>query len=464
MVKDDGGSIAMLVAAVPVVAGLVAVGAETGNFYRMKRQMQNAADDAALSGSIDRINGLTTSTIATDALYEAKRNGFIGGQDNVTVTVNAPPKSGNFINTTGAVEVIIQKSSQSYLFGAVLNAFLGKANSTFTVTARSVAAQSASTTTTTTTTSSSRGCLVALTPLAEEAVSFSSFNNMTADCSLVANSTATGTGSNASIYMTSFNNATFEQVWSRGSFSATSYGSLSPRPSDAQTNQSGTVVDPYASLPTPSPGTCSYTNFTYPSGTSVTLYPGTYCGGLAIKGGVNNVYFQPGTYYVANGDLYITSVNNVSCPTCVDGTSGVTFVLTQTTGNYANIGGVYISSENNVTLSAPPSGTYAGVLFYQDRNAPVGTMTSTSKIFTVTSLNNAKLSGAIYFPNNRIDISSLNNAGNSTNGCTVWVGRYLKFTSYNNNYIAGCDTFKTKPVRMQTTSTQTNAGKAKICE
>lgn len=88
-------------------------------------------------------------------------------------------------------------------------------------------------------------------------------------------------------------------------------------------------------------------------------------------------------------------------------------------------------------------------------------MTSTSKIFTVSSLNNAKLQGAIYFPNNRIDLSSLNNAGNSTDGCTVWVGRYIKFSSYNNNFVAGCEALGTKPVGVVTTTTVT---KAKVYE
>ena len=145
---------------------------------------------------------------------------------------------------------------------------------------------------------------------------------------------------------------------------------------------------------------------------SLTLSPGTYCGGLAVSS-INNVYFTPGIYYVANGDLYITSVNNVTCPTCTTN-NGVTIVLTQTTGNNADIGGVRISSDNNISLNAsaanqtsPP--LYAGVLFYQDRRVPNGTMASTSKIFTISSLNTVTLTGAIYFPNNRIDISSINN-------------------------------------------------------
>ena len=143
------------------------------------------------------------------------------------------------------------------------------------------------------------------------------------------------------------------------------------------------------------------------------------------------------------------------CPTCTT-TAGVTFVLTQTTGA-SNIGGVYIGSVNNLILNAPSGAVaspplYAGVLFYQDRAAPVGTMTSTSKTFTVSSLNNATLSGAIYFPNNKIEVSSLNNGGPS-NGCTVYIGRYIKFSSYNNNYIAGCAAMWTKPASIMQLTT-----------
>ncbi|MBS0222856.1 MAG: hypothetical protein JSR91_19180, partial [Proteobacteria bacterium] len=35
--RDEAGTVVMYVVAVPVFAGMVAAGAETGNFYRMKR-------------------------------------------------------------------------------------------------------------------------------------------------------------------------------------------------------------------------------------------------------------------------------------------------------------------------------------------------------------------------------------------------------------------------------------------
>ena len=466
--RDEAGTIIMYAVAVPVFAGVVAVGAETGNFYRVKRQMQNAADAAALSASIDSVGGKSAAAIATDALYQAQRNGFTNGVDNVSVTVNSPPSSGPNVSTPGAVEVVIRKSSQSFIFGDALNAFLGHSSNPFTLTARSVAAKSSYTksgeTTTTTTNTSYEGCLVALTDQSEQGISFSSFNNFKSDCSVLSNGTASSNNSTASsISFTSFNTANFNTIYSRGSFYEASsnkvvYNSL-------LTGQTTEVVDPYKSLPDPvlGPSTtaCTYTNFKAPSGSSVTLLPGVYCGGLDIEGGVNTVYFTAGTYYIANGDFFITSVNNVSCSNCVDGSNGVTIILTRTSDQPTSaIGGFKITSENNVTLSADPNpnNPYRGVLVYQDRKANVGTMTSTDKIFTLYSLNNAKLAGAIYFPNNRIDLSSLNNAGNSTQGCTVWIGRYVKFSSYNNNWIAGCSLFGTTPAGIQTTTTTTGTG------
>lgn len=447
---DRSGSVVGLLVVLPVVIGAVALGVETGQAYRIKRQMQGASDAAALSGAIDRMAGKDNATITATARYETQRNGFQNGVSGVTVTVNAPPTSGSNMSTAGAVEVIVTKSF-SFSLGAVLANSLGLTNSAFNIRARSVAAQSSYTSTTT----SAEGCVVALTTAAEQGVSLTSFNNYTSDCTVMSNGSSTSSGSSASVYMASFNNATLKSVWTRGRFSAASYGSISLT-NAAQENQTSYITDPYTSLPTPSPGACTYNPFSAPGGTAITLNPGTYCGGLTISS-YNNVYFTPGVYYVANGDLYMTSINNVSCPTC-DSTNGVAIVLTQTTGNNADIGGVRITSENNVDLKASPTGTYAGVLFYQDRRADVGTMTSSSKIFTVSSLNNAKLAGAVYFPNNRIDLSSLNNASPGNTSCNVWIGRYIKFSSYNNSSVTGCGAVGTTLASVTTTTT-TNKGK-----
>ncbi|HYC63660.1 MAG TPA: pilus assembly protein TadG-related protein, partial [Reyranellaceae bacterium] len=316
--------VAFLVA-IPVLAGTLAIGLETGQLYRVKRGMQNAADAAALAGAIDRIAGKTNDVITTTANFEAQRNGFTNGAAGVVVTVNAPPTSGAHVATTGAVEVIITKQ-MSFSFGAVIHNWMGQTASGFNMRVRSVAAQSTSSTSTT----SNEGCLVALTTNAEQGISFTSFNNFDSDCTLVSNGSSTSNNSSASVYVASFNHATLRSVWSRGSLYKASYNSFTLT-NAAQLNQESYAIDPYASLANPSPGTCTYNPFSAPGGSSITLSPGTYCGGLTVSG-YNNVYFTAGTYYIANGNLSITSSNNVTCSNCTGG-AGVTFVLTQTTNN-----------------------------------------------------------------------------------------------------------------------------------
>ena len=138
LLKDERGSVLAFFVAIPVVAGTVAVGVETGQLYRTKRQMQGAADAAALAGTIDKVNGGTNTSATAAALYEAQRNGFQNGVGGVTVTVNAPPTSGSNVSTANAVEVIVAKPS-SFALAKVLSSALGNS---FSMTSRSVAAQS----------------------------------------------------------------------------------------------------------------------------------------------------------------------------------------------------------------------------------------------------------------------------------------------------------------------------------
>jgi hypothetical protein len=454
--RDESGSVLTILASLPVLAGAVALGVQTGELYRVKRQMQVSADAAALSASVDMMNGKGMTVATATGIYEAGRNGFSNGVNGVTVTV-AAPTSGSYASTTNAVQVTIQKTMGFSLASALLNGSL----SNFNISASAVGAPGSttvtSTTTTTSTASSGEGCMIALTPNNEEGVSISNFNNFSSDCTVMSNGTATGTGSSASLSLSSFNNVSMYSVWTRGSFDYPQYSHVNLTV-PARTSQTGTIYDSYATLATPSPGTCTYNNYSAPSGSKITLYPGTYCGGLTVTNN-SNVYFEPGTYYIANGDLVISADNNVSCPDCVVNntgtTTGTTFVLTQTTGNNSDIGGVSISSENNVSLNAPYSGPYPGILFYQDRRATTGTMASTTKIFTVASLNNATLSGAIYFPQNAIKISSINNfgSGGANTQCTIWVGRYLSFSNFNNNYKGGCTSYYNTAVPGVTTTT-----------
>jgi hypothetical protein len=461
---NDSGSVITFLVAVPVLAGVAAIGIETGQLYRTKRQMQGAADAAALAGSVDRLNGKSAALITLDAQFEVQRNGFTNGSNGVSVTVNSPPTSGTNVNTKAAVEVIVTKSAKFSLGGVLLN-WLGQTNNDFNMQVRSVAAQN-----TTASAPTAEGCIVALTDQAEQGVSITNFNNFRSDCSILSYGTlgappATVSASSSSITMSNFNNVNMSsgdpnnpaEIWTRGGFYADKMSHVS---ADAIVQGAGaSIYDPYAKLPAPSTLISNSTARTYtgPTGSQTTIAPGKYSGGLTIQN-TSSVYFQPGDYYIVDGDLNITAaagVNNVSCPNCT-ANNGVTFILTKSSGTGGYVGGVKLSGMNNVTLNAGTSNTYPGVLFFQDPagiDTP-GTMT-TGKTFSISTLNNATLGGAIYFPKNRIDISTINNiGGNQTTGCTIFIGRYVTLQGYNNNYKGGCQNFGTTPAGLTRTNTR----------
>src|SRR5260370_7144355 len=89
--RDRSGSVISFLVVIPVLMGAAAVGIETGQLYRTKRQMQGAADAAALAGSVDRTAGKTTPTIPSPPPYEAQPNRLPNPPASTALTVNAHP-------------------------------------------------------------------------------------------------------------------------------------------------------------------------------------------------------------------------------------------------------------------------------------------------------------------------------------------------------------------------------------
>ena len=111
----------------PIVIGMVGLGVETGSWYLSKRNLQTAADTAALSGARET----TTAKRTSAAQYSVTQNGFPSGSG-VTVTVNNPPLAGGYTSDSNAVEVVLSKQ-QLLSFSSL---FLGAST---VVTARAVA-------------------------------------------------------------------------------------------------------------------------------------------------------------------------------------------------------------------------------------------------------------------------------------------------------------------------------------
>src|ERR1700704_5056315 len=114
LIDNRSGSVVPTVAiALTVLLGLAALGTEVGTWYGTKRNMQGAADSAAYSAAIAKNVPPGTSAVFTaQAKSIAGNYGYVDASNNVTVSVNNPPKSGNYSTNNFAIEVTIQQPQQ----------------------------------------------------------------------------------------------------------------------------------------------------------------------------------------------------------------------------------------------------------------------------------------------------------------------------------------------------------------
>lgn len=402
---------------VPVL-GCVSLAVDVGLLWSQRRQMQTAADAAAVAAAIALRNDLSYSAAASES---SSLNGFTNGQKNVTVTANNPPQSGAYNGNSAYVEVVIAESVPTY-FMAVLG------YSSVPISTRAVAG-----------TVAAAGCVYALDPSASAAISASNGVNITSSCGLLDNSNSsdalqvvggaviktTGVGV---VGQAELNNGGAIQTPSGGSLSATK---IAP------------VADPLAYIQAPTVGGCTYSgtqnlnSYTAtqspPYSGNYTVNPGTYCGGISASNGTS-VNFNPGTYIIAGGGLSLQNGGGK-----VTGT-GVTFYMTTGaaagySGSNNGYGGVNIANGVTVSLSAPTTGgvgSLEGILFFQDRSVPTN---GAASYFAGGA--NMTLAGTLYFPTTQLNYSNGVNAS-----YTILVADTLLFTggaTMNNNYSSLAD-------------------------
>jgi hypothetical protein len=119
------------------------------------------------------------------------------------------------------------------------------------------------------------------------------------------------------------------------------------------------------------------------------------------------------TIYIDGSSFDVNSGASLTCSAC-------TFILTSSTAatSPSTIADLNINGGATLNLTAPDIGTYAGVLFYQDRRAPYGSSHINGNATTF-------FRGAFYFPNRELVFNGT--AGMST-ACVQLVGRRLGFS------------------------------------
>jgi len=358
--------------ALVVILAILGLAGDMGYLRYEKRQLQTAADAAAMAGAAELLYGDVSSAAQADAAT----NGFTNGLNGATVTVNNPPLSGQHIGDSSYVETIVAKTAPTYFAKA-----FGVQN--VTMSARAVAHLAGG-----------NNCIFALDPSASGALSVDTFASITSQCGIVvesASSSAVSCGVLGSITASSIGVVGGVQSFFCGINPNPVTGIATPNPND-----------PLAYLAKPSVGSCTfssqkiYTSTTSPTSNPSTLNPGVYCGGISIQPGAN-VVFNPGVYILKSssgsnptGGLTIDIGTNITTNTSLS-PYGVMFY------NYGPVGAITFNftsfaSNDQVSLTAPTTGTYQGMLFFQDPGD------STAAQIIGSSSYNTTLQGSYYFP------------------------------------------------------------------
>jgi len=424
-----GNALMIAGAMLPLVVGAAGLATDTIQWTMWKRQLQRAADSAAIAGVYTRqgANGATTGVptavshdlALNDHVWMALRSGY--------PQVTYPANSGSKTNQVKVVLSIQQRLPFSSMFMP----------SPPIITATSTAA---------TVPSGGSACFEALETGSVTGLNFSGNAGVEApDCDGFSNAG----GANTSVAKGS-STVTLNSVGGVGgiqqsnNFHVGSYRPYSPA-----------LTDPFANVnPDPSAMKCAQTATTTTSGggwhwegtgankvkvddpvvTTTTYTPRALTdadnGNIAnIKdqnGNTANCYssisvasnttlnLPSGTYYINGGDLTVQGTLN--CTSC-------TIVLTNKDasspiGHIKNNGNP--DSKVNITAPSDSANPYKGIAIYQDRRA-----TDCNVCNKVNGNNNSIIQGAIYFPSQEFEY----NGNGTTNAiCTMFVARRLNFS------------------------------------
>ena len=347
--KQKGAVAAVMLILLPVVVGGLGLVVDNGHMYDVRRTLQDAADAAAVAAA-QEVRQENWAGFKDAAKKAAEANGI---EADTTVEVYHPPVAGTHKGRNGYVQVAMRRQASLYF----MKVFAEEGSWLSASATAGVVAM--------------RPCLVALDPSASPALAVAGTAEVTLDkCGVTVNSgsiTAARTMGGGTVNAASIGIA--------GDYSGVGF---SPTPETGISPQD----DPLADLLAPPIGACdSKTTMTINSDT--TLNPGVYCGGIDIKGGKTT--FKPGVYILNGGGMRVSG--NASAL----GTE-VMFYNTGKKSGKNRIAPIEFGGTTTQELSAPTSGPFAGILFFQDRDV------NPTKPHKLAGTPSSALTGALYFP------------------------------------------------------------------
>jgi Flp pilus assembly protein TadG len=396
-----GNALALCAAALPLMIGGAGLAIDSVQISLAKRELQRAADSAAMAGAYT--TNVNAEATAANRLAEARLSVARDLQVNNDTPLSTPavvqnsPATGRFAADALAVRVQLRANrSLSFL------SFFEATPAALTVEA------------TATTVRDGNFCLLALeNSTTVPGITVGGSARINVGCGIATNSRAP-----AAITATGSSSVTANPVSAVGGIPAGNFNASDRLPN------SPVQVDPYARIPAPNPTNCRAppTNLT----ALTTTTPGynstdrSFCfRGLSITSAVTMNFDEPTILYIDGsgggnngGGLTIGPHGSITG-------RNVTIVLTTTSSNPSSVATFGMNSGSVINMTAPTSGPYAGLLMYEDRRAP----------FRTTQFNGnsgSVLNGALYFPSGRF---YYNGTADMTASCLQMIAKQLDFNS-----------------------------------
>lgn len=407
--RDAEGSTAVLVGVLlPVMIGAMGLGAETGYWFLLQRELQHAADASVHAAGIRRRSGDDEDQLRAAALDVAGKAGFNQAQG--SFALHWPALTGPSAGSTDTVEVVLARTVPR-LFSAIFS------DEPVSMQARAVARI----------TLGSDACVLALAPSIPAALRIASSASVDLECDAASDSMEADSFS----------------VEGNGSLSAHCASTVGGAYLNEQVTLSecetvreyaGIVPDPYREVAEPSvPSTCNSNNRNLgnpqttttvrPSSTLVSGMPVyRFCNGVSLKG---TVTFEPGLYIISGGDF------EANAGATINGT-GVTFYI-------ANPYKVQLNGHAELHLAAPTSGELSGILFFGSRNAH-------DVVHRVNGTSGSIVQGAIYAPTTSVDYTG-DSSASGEGGCTQVIA-YTVTLSGNSGMASSCEDAGTRDIKV----------------
>jgi Flp pilus assembly protein TadG len=380
-----GNALVIAGAALPLVIGSAGLASDTIQWTLWKRQLQKAADSAAIAGVYAKSQGQDHFAAISTDLAKNQDTGIALQSGYPIISVASAPNTTN--GTT--VTLAIQKSLS----------FSGMFMSSAPIIVASATAATVST---------GVYCAISLVGTATTGITATGNSDLDLGCGMITNSTSL----NAAI-ATGSSEVNASPIAAVGDIQASDHwngAELLPF--------TVAEADPFAGVNVPTFTGCQSGGVTLSVNPNETPIDRTADTGIQCIKGIDvngRLMLGSATYVIDGGNFSAGAQANISCSGCTIVFSNSNPSISATIGTVTNING---SAQLNLTAPTNQSNPMHDILFYQDRRAASGTA-------SINGNSSSTFSGAMYFPKQTLDINGTSNLQFS---CAQFVGYILNFS------------------------------------